>query len=332
MTAPLLAGIEIGGTKLQIGVGPGDGQIVHMERRSVAPERGAEGVRGLVLDAFRSIPDPLRRRIAAAGVGFGGPVDAQRGRTTVSNQVSGWADFPLADWVRSALELPLVSIQNDADTAALGEARFGAGVGCSPVLYANSGSGIGGGLIVDGRIYRGSGQGAVEIGHLWLDDPGPDGSARARTLEQTASGWAIGTQAREVLEARLRDGVSEGILLDLCGHDPARVSAPLVAEAAGRGDRIAREVLDEAVRAMARGLAHAVTLLAPRRVILGGGVSLMPAALWIDPIREALDRLVFAPFRGQYDVVPAALGEEVVVQGALALASDAVNVSPAPSP
>ncbi len=116
-----------------------------------------------------------------------------------------------------------------------------------------------------------------------------------------------------------------GRLAELCGGDPERVTGAMVAQAAEEGDLLACAVLDRAVRGMARGLAHAVTLLAPRRVILGGGVSLMNPRLWIDPIRAALDQLVFAPFRGHYDVVLAALGEEVVVQGALGLARDTAD-------
>ncbi len=171
--APWLLGIEIGGTKLQLGLGRGDGVIVALERRTVNPAQGAEGIRTQIKDALRVLLEANSDKLGlpqSVGIGFGGPVDAARGVVVTSHQVNGWDAFPLASWVRETLNIPSVSLQNDADTAALGEARFGAGVGFSPVLYVTIGSGIGGGLIVDGSIYRGNGAGAVEIGHLWIND------------------------------------------------------------------------------------------------------------------------------------------------------------------
>ena len=288
-------GIEIGGTKLQLGVGPGDGTIRRLARLEVIPAGGAERIRGQIAAAARELGGDF----AAIGIGFGGPVDPARGIVTVSNQIDGWRDFPLVPWMRQTLGVREVGLRNDADTAALGESRFGAGRGVSPVLYVNSGSGIGGGLVVDGRIYGGSGGGAVEIGHLIVREA--TGESPALTLESIASGWGIGQAGGAGGDARV------------------------VAEAARRGDLPARGVLQRAVEAMATALGHAITLLAPRRVVLGGGVSLMGDDLWLDPIRTLVDRRVFPPFRGTYDVRLAELGEDVVVHGALALARDLVE-------
>lgn len=316
-----LLGIEIGGTKLQLGIGPGDGTMNRLVRRRVDPAGGAEAIRAQIAEAFRS----LDAEVSAVGIGFGGPVDADRGVVITSHQIAGWDHFPLADWVREALGVPRVAIQNDADTAALGEARFGAGRGVSPVLYVNSGSGIGGGLILDGKIYRGSGAGAVEIGHLWLEEPDParPGDHRVRTLEQIASGWGIASVAREWASRVSIDGAEADRAFLLAGQEPGEITTEIVAQAARlypRGE--AARILGTAALAMGRALAFAVTLLAPRRIILGGGVALIEDALWLEPIRHALDERVFPPFRGAYDVVPAALGEDVVVHGALALARD----------
>ncbi len=311
MGGPLLLGIEIGGTKLQLGLGRGDGHLLALERRTVTTANRAEGIRDQILKAMPRLLGDRREGIQAVGIGFGGPVDATRGVVTLSNHIEGWAGFPLVDWAVRALGVPLVALQNDADTAALGEARFGAGVGVSPVLYVQVGSGIGGGLVVNGTIYRGGGLGAVEIGHLLIDD--------SASLEAVASGWSIGREARERIQGR------DGILLDLAGGDPSRINAMMVGQAASAGDPVAIEVLARATTAMGRVLAHAVTLLSPRRVILGGGVSLMGDKLWFDPIREATDRRVFPPFRATYEIVPADLGEEVVIHGALALAADAIE-------
>ena len=305
-------GIEIGGTKLQLGVGPGDGSITRLVRLPVEPRLGAQGIRSQIVLASRD----LLSGVAAVGIGFGGPVDVGRGIVLKSNQIDGWDGFPLADWVRTTLGIESVTLQNDADTAALGEALFGAGRGLSPVLYVNSGSGIGGGLIIDGKIYRGSGHGAIEIGHLWMLD-----GVEPQSLEMIASGWSIARKGQSLPEEEIvRGWDSGGILAEVAGN-PSMVTAATVALAARRqpqGD--AARILEEAARIMGHALAHAVTLLAPRRIILGGGVSLIDEDLWLNPIRKALHERVFGPFRGTYDVVTATLGEDVVVHGALALA------------
>jgi glucokinase len=334
MSTPLLLGVEIGGTKLQLGVGRGDGQILGLERREVEPAKGAEGIRDQIEDAARDLLAGVYVQavdVAAVGIGFGGPVDASCGIVTLSHQIDGWDGFPLSEWVRRTLGVNRVVLQNDADTAALGEARFGAGVGHTPVLYVTIGSGIGGGLIVDGEIYRGNGRGAVEIGHLIMH-AGSDlvptvQPLRQETLESLASGWSIGRSGADVITRSITQGKSPhlGPLFRLCEGDPAKVTSALVSRAAAEGDDVAIRLLSTAWEAMGRALAHAVTLLAPQRVILGGGVSLIGEALWLEPIRRETDRHVFPPFRGTYDIVPAALGEEVVLHGALGLALDALQ-------
>jgi glucokinase len=334
MAKPLLLGIEVGGTKLQLGLGHGDGRLLGLRRVGVDPTRGAAGVLEQIAEESQKVAwtiDTTRDCVEAVGIGFGGPVDAERGVVTTSHQVAGWDGFALAVWVRRELGVETVVLQNDADTAGLGEARFGAGVGRSPLLYVTVGSGIGGGLILDGRIYRGAGQGAMEIGHLRvgeIDPAAPD--ELPATLEQVSSGWSIAQRARERVAVVLRADPSRiGPLVDLLAEGPGQppdleaITTEVVAMAAELGDADAREVLGRASRTLAAALAHAVTLLAPRRIILGGGVSLIGEELWLAPIRRELDRRVFPPFRGTFDVVPAALGEEVVVHGALALAREA---------
>ncbi len=303
-------GIEIGGTKLQVGAGLSDGSVRAIERRRVDPKAGARGILSSIEEMARALGNSLGvPGFEAVGIGFGGPVESRPGVVLRSHQISGWDGFRLSDWVRSTLGVEKVALANDADTAALGEARFGAGKGLSPVLYVTIGSGIGGGLVVDGSIYPGSGRGAVEIGHLksWRSVSGSD--REPPTVESIASGWG--------LERRGRDAF---------GIEPEQpFSAEDVVRRAGEGDARARALLSVSTDCLAEALAHAVTLLAPRRVILGGGVSMSGEALWFEPIRREVERLVFPPYRGQFDVVPAALGEAVVVRGALALADEAAG-------
>jgi glucokinase len=331
MSVPdLFLGIEIGGTKLQMGLGQGDGTIAALERRTVDPARGAHGILAQISEAVQALlqrSGGVQGRIGAVGIGFGGPVDTARGVVTKSHQIAGWEGFPLATWVRDHLGIPRVALHNDADTAGLGEARFGAGVGVSPILYVTIGSGIGGGLIIDGQIYRGGGAGALEIGHLWVVDR-ICCDQDVLTLEDIASGWAIARSARE-FAARSPHAAATGtapwLVLQLVENDAARITPAVVAEAARLGDQEASFILGKAVSAMASALNQAITLLAPRRIILGGGVSLLGEEQWFQPIRDQLALHVFPPFRGTFDVVAAALGEAVVVHGALALARDAAR-------
>src|SRR5262245_27230799 len=169
---PMYLGIEIGGTKLQLGVGPGDGTLAGLWRGPVDVAAGGEGIRKQIVAA---VPELLaqagveRARLAGVGIGFGGPVDDATATVIKSHQIEGWDDFPLARWIADLVGLPAV-LGNDADVAGLAEALFGAGKGLSPVFYITIGSGIGGGLIVNGEIYRGVGRGAAEIGHLRVED------------------------------------------------------------------------------------------------------------------------------------------------------------------
>ncbi len=140
-------GIEIGGTKLQISVGDDRAGVAQRHRLTVDPGRGAEGIRRQIEAALAQIVPTVKP--AAAGVGFGGPVDWQTGRICRSHQIEGWSEFDLGDWLQRQIDAP-VFVDNDANVAALGEAIHGAGRGANPVFYVTLGSGVGGGLVLDG--------------------------------------------------------------------------------------------------------------------------------------------------------------------------------------
>src|SRR6478752_2014272 len=169
----MFVGIEIGGTKLQLGLGRGDGWLLGLWRGTVDVAAGGDGIRRQIVAA---VPELLatanvnRDELKGVGVGFGGPVDDATRAVIKSHQIAGWDGFPLADWVSELVGVPAV-LGNDADVAGLAEALFGAGKGLSPIFYITVGSGIGGGLIINGEIYRGCGRGAAEIGHLQIVEP-----------------------------------------------------------------------------------------------------------------------------------------------------------------
>src|SRR5437773_1236474 len=181
-------GTEIGGTKLQLVAGEADGKII--ERRKFAVER-AKGARGIRTQIEQGLRDLLRtQKPKAIGVGFGGPVDWKAGKICRSHHIEGWSDFELGNWLQDLTGAPVI-IDNDANVAALGEARHGAGVGFNPVFYVTLGSGVGGCLVVDGNIYHGAIPGESEIGHLRLDRKGT-------TVESLCSGWAVDAKIRSL--------------------------------------------------------------------------------------------------------------------------------------
>jgi glucokinase len=291
-------GLEIGGTKLQIGRGDASGQLMWLERRTVDAAEGASGIQRQILEMVAACrasgqigPGPIRW-----GVGFGGPVDLADGSIRKSHQIEGWSGFPLGNWLKLETNAEKVTVRNDADTAALAESIAGAGRGFDPMVYVTVGSGIGGGLVLGGRIYRGSGRGAMEIGHLRVANP--DNQGKLIELELIASGWSI----------QRRAGCS---------------SVPEVLQAAKAGQPRAMEVLRSAAESLGTGLSHVVQLVAPQLIILGGGVNLLPEEWWGDWVRASLESKTMGVFAGMTQVVQAELGENVVVVGGVLLATGA---------
>lgn len=304
---PLVA-IEIGGTKLQIVAGDAAGRIARRERFSVDPAKGGEEIRARIAEALPPLIEQTKP--AAMGIGFGGPVDWRAGQICRSHQVKGWHDFPLGDWLRELARLPVV-VENDSNCAALGEAVCGAGKGRSPVFYFNMGSGVGGGLVVDGRIYHGARPGEVEFGHLRLDRDGA-------TVEDRCSGWAVDRKIRALQTTEPGSALCEG--MDAREGGEARHLAAALAQ----GDAAARRILDETAADIAFALSHAVHLFHPEVIVMGGGLSLVG-----EPLRAAvgqrLSGFVMEAFHPTPPLRLAALGEDAVPAGALLLAAEKIR-------
>jgi len=298
-------GIEIGGTKLQLVAGDADARITERRRFTVDKARGGAGIREQIAGALPELTKLVQP--AAIGVGFGGPVDSATGQICCSHQIEGWSEFPLGDWLRDLTGLP-VRVDNDANTGALGEAQCGAGQGRNPVFYVTLGSGVGGGLVVDGRIYHGAKPGEAEIGHVRLD--------RAGTIvEHRCSGWAVDRKVREACERE-----PQSALATLAAQFPsgqARALAPALAQ----GDALAAQILAEVADDLAFGLSHVTQLMHPEVIVLGGGLSLVGEPLRA-AVASALQRYVMEAFAPGPRVAQADLGEDAVPVGALILARE----------
>jgi glucokinase len=297
-------GIEIGGTKLQLVLGDAHPKIVDGRRLPVNPALGAPGIRDQIQGA---LPELLgSRKLAAVGVGFGGPVDWRTGRIARSHQIEGWSGFDLAGWLGQLTGVP-VAVDNDANVAALGEAAHGAGTGLDPVFYATLGSGVGGGLVAGGKIYHGASPGESELGHLRLDRDGT-------ILESRCSGWAVDARIRE-LKARNPHGWLARLSAGAVGGEASHLDAALQ-----QGDAGARRILNETAAALALGLSHVVHLFHPAVIVLGGGLSKVG-----EPLREAVEvalrPLLMEVFHPGPPVRLSVLGEDAVPAGALLLAT-----------
>ncbi|MBO0929533.1 ROK family protein [Fibrella aquatilis] len=301
-------GIEIGGTKLQLVVAEPRGAVTQRYGQTIERGTHATAILAWIDQTIRQLTNPP----TAIGVGFGGPVNAETGQIITSHQVSGWSGVNLASWLRERTGTARVCVENDANVAALGEALCGAGQGFRHVFYVTLGSGVGGGMVVDGRLYRGNLPGEAEIGHIWVTPP--TAHSPGQTLEQAASGWAIDRQIRELIpqlpphsslrqyvEAAKPGGEARWLAPALADHDPA-----------------AQQAIDQVGRVIALGLSYAVHLFHPQVLVLGGGLSLVG-----EPLRQAVEKVlphyVMAAFQPPPPVRLAQLGTDAVPVGALAM-------------
>jgi len=273
--------IDIGGTKFSVAMFEREA----LARRHTEPTN-REGGPAWMLNRILAVVRSWQERAQRCGIGFGGPVLFDRQRVALSTHVGGWSDFPLSQTLASELGVPAV-MDNDANVAALGEFVFGAGRGADPLLYVTISTGIGGGIIVDGKILRGADSYAGEIGHLTVRPGGPECLCGARgCLERMCCGlWLERDYGKRPEELFQDEGFVERYVVDL-----------------------------------ALGLKAATMLLNPARIVIGGGISKAGDRLF-EPLRGELRRQIPSWSRARIDVVPSALGDDSVLYGALALAA-----------
>jgi glucokinase len=293
----LSLGIDIGGTKIAGGLVTQEGRVVQTDRRPTPPTGGA-AILDAALSLARTLREAAREPVTAIGIGTGGQVDAERGViVSATGLLPGWAGTPVKDACERAFGLPC-SVDNDVNALAAGEARFGAGRGLETVVYLALGTGVGGALLLSGRIHHGATWSGGEFGHLLLTT---DPSAPRKTLEDWASGPGLVQTYRELT------------------GDGGEVTGEAV------GEEAARDPEGPAARAVTRtgerlgfGLASLANALDPDLIVIGGGLLAVGDAL-LDPARRVL-RQYALPGPARCPVVPAALGAEAAVIGAASLA------------
>lgn len=316
MTRSILA-LDFGGTKLAAAVITLGERQVRSHRRALSPPNANATTD---LDIVKVLArELLQGELAAVGVSFGGPVDTNTGIVRLSHHVPGWENVPLADILAAEFNVP-VSVDNDANVAAIGEHRFGAGKGFDSLLYITISTGVGGGWILNNRPWRGAEGMAGEIGHTVVDPTGPLCLCGKRgCLERLASGRYIAQQVQEQLHAQPERGK---ILRALVEGNLASITAVEVSQAAAQGDDLAQEALRKAAWALGIAIGNTANLINPQRFILGGGVTKAGEFFWAEIQRVA--RATALP-EVHFDIVPAMLGDEAPLWGAVALAEEIVS-------
>jgi glucokinase len=272
MTAKAALGVDIGGTKVAIGVVSREGKIIAQQRAPMVASGSAEAGLGAVTVAIDSMLSSTTMEIESIGICAPGPLDPTRGIVLNPPNVPCWRNFPLAEKVSAKYRVP-VKVDNDANAAALAETLWGAARGFRYVFYATIGTGIGSGIVFDGSIYHGKTGSAGEGGHVSIDYRGPVCACGKRgCIEILAAGPAIGLRARTKIAAEPTRGSS---LVSLAEGDVAAVTSETVGRAYAQGDALAKEILLDTVDLLAPWLGNIVDLLDPDVIVIGGGVATM---------------------------------------------------------
>ena len=310
----LTVGIDLGGTKCLGVVIDGDGSVIDEHR--VPTPRGA----GPIIAAVSDVAATLITRagpVRGVGVGVPGLVDGG-GVLRFAPNLPGVVELDVAAQVAARLELPAVVVENDASCAGWAERSVGAAVGLDHVVLVTLGTGIGGGLVLGGRLYRGANGFAGEIGHMVVDPQGPRCPCGQRGCwERFASGSGLGRLAREIAAAS-----GDGRMVELAGGDAEDVRGEHVTVAAAEGDPTAIDVMTTFARWVAVGLANLANAFDPQAFVLGGGL-VEAGAVLLDPVRRSFhDLLDGADHRPPIEILPAALGEHAGAIGAALLARE----------
>ncbi|MEH2334067.1 ROK family protein [Nostoc sp.] len=320
----LILALDFGGTKLAAAtVNIGSRKWLRYERRLSPANPNASSDLEIMQSLIYSLLEDTKP--AAIGVSFGGPVDASTGTVRLSHHVAGWENIPLKGFLEEEFGVP-VGVDNDANVAALGEHRFGAGQGYDSLFYITVSTGVGGGWILNGKPWRGAGGMAGEIGHMVVDPAGPVCLCGKRgCVERLASGPYMAQNAREILEnvdapaaSRRVPPRSQGeVLRGLVGDNLTLLTGQLVSEAAAAGDDLAKEVLHKAAWALGMGIGNVANLMNPQRFVLGGGVTKAGEYFW--QVMRQVARETALP-EVDFEVVPAVLGDDAPLWGAVRLA------------
>ena len=320
MAASYLVGVDLGGTKILTALADETGNVLTEIKVATEAAGGYAHVIDRLVDTIRQVREQAgvsAEAIKGVAVGSPGPLSAESGVVHFAPNL-GWRDVPIKKLLIERLKTR-VFIDNDANLAAFGEFVYGAGQGVAHMVYFTVSTGVGGGLILDGRLYHGIGDGAGELGHMQIMPDGPLCACGAKgCLEALASGTAIARMAKELVT----NGKGQGILEQAKGKADD-ISAVTVATAAAAGDQEAKKIIAQAAGYLGIGVAGVINIFNPELVVFGGGVMEIGEPIWREIRREVAAR-AFHSSGKQANLVPAKLGQRAGVLGAVALCREKV--------
>ena len=309
-------GVDLGGTKILSAIITSTGKIAARVQMPTEADKGKDHVIRTIKSSIRSLLNRSNislSRISCIGIGAPGPILTNKGVIFDPPNLPGWKRVPLKRIMEKEFNKPVV-LGNDADAAALGEALFGAGKGRRDFVYITVSTGIGGGIIINGVLYTGAVGGAGEIGHMKIIDNGPRcGCGRTGCLEVLASGKAMARRAKEEIAKGRRS-----LMTKLVDGRIENLNAFTVERAARRGDKLARDIVNEASRYFGIGLSNIINILAPDMIAIGGGVSNM-GDIFLKPAIRIAREFSLSPANTHVRITRAKLKRDVGVLGAAAL-------------
>jgi len=316
MELPVLA-IDLGGTKIFAAIISNKGQVMAREYCLTLADEGPQPVIKRILSAIDHILRQINidlSQLYGISIAAAGAIDSEKGLVTSSPHLPGWHDIPLRDIVREKYKVNTF-LTNDANAAALGEHHFGAGRGVNNLFLLTVGTGIGGGIIINGRLYSGASGSAGEIGHTTIDVNGPRcDCGNTGCLEALVSGTAV---AKEAIR-RIRQG-ERSSLTEIVEGKIENITAEKVSLAAQGGDSLASEVILKAATYLGIGLANLVNIFNPEMIIIGGGIAKM-GDLLLNPARQVVRERAFQLSSQAVQIVPAQLGDDAGMLGAAVFA------------
>jgi len=311
-------GIDVGGTKVLTALADENGLILNKAQKPTEADKGEETIISNIKDSIDRVINnsPItKEEVKRIGIGSPGPLDLEKG-LIIENSNLSWTNVPIVKILEEMTGIP-VTLENDANAAALGEKHFGAGREADNIVYLTISTGIGGGIIIDKKIYHGGKGNAGEVGHMTLipDSNYQCGCGNYGCFEAVASGTAIARRGKEVLQKE----EEESLIKDYSNNDVEQIDAPLVAAAARAGDKQAIEIFKLTGRLLGIGISNVVNLFDPEIIVLGGGV-MHAKDLFIDELRASLQERALEANLKDLEVKEVGLGKDTGVMGAIAVA------------
>lgn len=320
MDTRILLGVDIGGTKCAVTLGLSKEGDIDIKDKLAFPTTDVEDTITHIESSIEEVLDRnslTSKDVSAIGISCGGPLDSSTGVIMSPPNLPGWDNIPIVSILSEKFGVP-AAVHNDANACALAEWKFGAGKGCRNMVFMTFGTGLGAGLVLDGKLYTGTNDNAGELGHIRLEEYGPVGYGKSGSFEGFCSGGGI----RQLAQSFVKERSQMGIEVSWCPDgDPDKITAKIVAEAARAGDPLASEILEISARHLGQGLSIVIDILNPELIVIGS-IYARNEDIMKPYVEKILSKEALPLANKVCRIVPAALGESIGDYAALSVAAD----------